>query len=121
MQRKKCQALYNAFCFLNKKPFTKLCIFALYNACDSAIICTEIEGGDKMQISEKKKITNNRYLAKCAQISLKPRQEDAAKIKAAAAAAGQSVQGYILQACTERMERDGFTPPTDESGQTEEH
>ena len=68
-------------------------------------------GGDKMQISEKKKITNNRYLAKCAQISLKPRQEDAAKIKAAAADAGQSVQGYILQACTERMERDGFTPP----------
>lgn len=64
-----------------------------------------------MQISEKKKITNKRYLAKCAQISLKPRQEDAAKIKAAAADAGQSVQGYILQACTERMERDGFTPP----------
>ena len=36
-------------------------------------------------------------------------------IRAAAAAAGQSVQAYILQACAERMTRDGFTPA--ESGE----
>lgn len=36
-------------------------------------------------------------------------------IRAAAAAAGQSLQGYILQAIAERMTRDGFTPA--ESGE----
>lgn len=36
-------------------------------------------------------------------------------IRAAAAAAGQSVQSYILQACAERMARDGFDPA--ESGE----
>nr|DAF49630.1 MAG TPA: repressor [Myoviridae sp. ctuev19] len=63
-----------------------------------------------MPISDKKKITNNRYLSKCVQVSFKPRAEDAAQLKAAAAAAGQSLQGYILQACRERMERDGKPP-----------
>lgn len=68
-----------------------------------------------MPINEKKKITNNRYLAKCAQINLKPPKAEAEKIKAAAAAAGQSMQSYILQAIAERMTRDGFTPA--ESGE----
>ena len=66
---------------------------------------------NRMPINEKKKITKNRYLAKCAQINLKPPKADAEKIKAAAAQAGESVQGYILTATRERMARDGFQPP----------
>ena len=60
-----------------------------------------------MGISEKKKLTNNRYLAKCAQLNLKPPKEEAAAIRAAAAACGQSVQGYILQAVRARMQAEG--------------
>lgn len=60
-----------------------------------------------MGISEKKKITNNRYLAKCAQLNLKPSKEEAAAIRAAAAASGQSLQGYVLQAVRERMTAEG--------------
>lgn len=60
-----------------------------------------------MGISEKKKITNNRYLAKCAQLNLKPQRDEAAAIRAAAAAAGQSVQGYVLQAVRDRMRTEG--------------
>ena len=60
-----------------------------------------------MGISEKKKITNNRYLAKCAQLNLKPSKEEAAAIRAAAAASGQSLQGDVLQAVRERMTAEG--------------
>lgn len=60
-----------------------------------------------MGISEKKKITNNRYLAKCAQLNLKPSKEEAAAIRAAASSCGQSVQGYVLQAVRERMAAEG--------------
>ena len=72
-----------------------------------------------MGISEKKKITNNRYLAKCAQLNLKPQRGEAAAIRAAAAAAGQSLQGYILQAVRARMEQEGqpltLDPPAEPS------
>ena len=44
-------------------------------------------------------------------ITIRPSKQDGAAIRAAAAAAGQSVQVYIKQACFERMQRDGFTPP----------
>lgn len=39
-------------------------------------------------------------------ITIRPTKEDGAQIRADAAAAGQSLQAYILQACKERMERD---------------
>ena len=68
-----------------------------------------------MPISEKKKITNSRYIAKCDSIQIRPSKDRGGEIRAAAAAAGQSVQAYILQACAERMARDGFTPA--ESGE----
>lgn len=45
----------------------------------------------------------------CARVKITP------AIREAAEAAGQSVQAYILQACAERMARDGFTPA--ESGE----
>lgn len=59
-----------------------------------------------MPINPKKRITNDRYNAKCTQINIKPLSPEAEAIKAAAAAAGQSLQGYILQAVRERMERE---------------
>lgn len=59
-----------------------------------------------MAVSAKKRVTNDRYNAKCAQINIKPLIPEADAIKAAAAAAGQSLQGYILQAVRERMERE---------------
>ena len=46
-------------------------------------------------------------------ITIRPTKDDGAQIRAAAAAAGQPVQVYIKQACFERMQRDGFTPPDD--------
>lgn len=44
-------------------------------------------------------------------IVLRPSRTDGAAIRAAAAAAGQSMQAWILRACAEQMQRDGFTPP----------
>ncbi len=62
-----------------------------------------------MALSDKKRITNNRYLAKLKAITLRAKLEEADRMKAAASAAGQSLQGYILQAVRERMEREGHS------------
>lgn len=59
-----------------------------------------------MPVSEAKRRNNDAYNAKCDYISLRPIKAEGEKIRAAAAAAGQSLQGYILQAIHERMERD---------------
>ena len=53
---------------------------------------------------------NDAYNAKCDRIEIKPLQPIGADIRAAAAAAGQSVQRYTLQAIRDRMSRDGFQP-----------
>jgi len=60
-----------------------------------------------MPISDKKKQSNARYTEKCDFINLRPLKSTGAEIRAAAAAAGQSLQGWILQACAERIARDG--------------
>lgn len=60
-----------------------------------------------MPISEAKKRNNANYTAKCDYINIRPLKPEGAKIRAAAENAGQSLQGYILQAIRERMERDG--------------
>ncbi|MDE6456083.1 MAG: hypothetical protein K2L38_09315 [Dysosmobacter sp.] len=57
-----------------------------------------------MPISENKKASNARYTEKCDYINVRPLKAQGQKIRAAAA--GQSLQGYILQAVEERMERD---------------
>ena len=44
-------------------------------------------------------------------IMIRPTKVDGGIVRAAAADAGQSLHDYILQACQERMQRDGFTPP----------
>lgn len=59
-----------------------------------------------MPVSETKRRNNDAYNAKCDAIMLRPRKEAGQEIRSAAAAAGQSLQGYILQAVRERMERD---------------
>ena len=57
-------------------------------------------------ISETKRKNNDKYNAKCDFIAIKPLKERGQEIREAAAAAGQSLQGYILQAVAERMERE---------------
>jgi len=47
-----------------------------------------------------------KYQEKCDAIMLRPPKEEGAAIRAAAAAAGLSVQGYILQAVREQMQKD---------------
>ena len=60
-----------------------------------------------MPVSETKRRNNDKYNAKCTQINIKPLSQEAAAIKAAAAASGQSLQGYILQAVRARMQAEG--------------
>ena len=47
-----------------------------------------------------------RHQAKLDRIVIQPSKEEGMKIRQAAANAGQSVQGYILQAIKVRMERE---------------
>ena len=48
----------------------------------------------------------SRHQAKLDRIVIQPEKEEGTIIRQAAANAGQSVQGYILQAINERMERE---------------
>lgn len=59
-----------------------------------------------MALTEKKKITDARHIAKLDQMKIQPYKDEGQQIRLAAAAAGQSLQGYILQAVRERMERE---------------
>ena len=63
-----------------------------------------------MPVSEKKRKSLDAYNATCDYISIRPKKDKGEQIRQAAKMAGQSLQGYILQACAERMQRDGFTP-----------
>ena len=74
-----------------------------------------------MALSEAKKAADKRHMEKLDNIMVRPYRKEGEAIRAAAAAAGQSVQGYILQAVRERMEhertgviRDGL--PADDAG-----
>ena len=66
-----------------------------------------------MPISEAHRRGNNAYKAKCDRIEFMPLKPVGTDIRAAASAAGQSMQAYITQAVRERMARDGFTPTSD--------
>lgn len=57
-------------------------------------------------VSEARRRANDKYTAKCDRIMIKPLRSNGALIRQAANDAGQSLQGYILQAIKERMERD---------------
>lgn len=67
-----------------------------------------------MMSTEAKRACNARHQNKLDRISIQPPKEEGAKIRQAAAAAGQSVQGYILEAVRDRMERDTDKEDTDE-------
>lgn len=60
-----------------------------------------------MPVSEAKRRNNDKYNATCDYISIRPKKDVGLEIRSAAEAAGQSLQGYILQAVRERMEREG--------------
>lgn len=60
-----------------------------------------------MPIPKYKRQANDKYNAKCDRLSCRPLLPVGAAIRAAAAAAGQSVQAYILDACLDRMKREG--------------
>ena len=56
--------------------------------------------------TDAKRAGNARHQAKLDRIVIQPEKEEGAIIRRAASNAGQSVQGYILQAIKERMERE---------------
>ena len=56
--------------------------------------------------TDAKRAGNARHQAKLDRIVIQPEKEEGAEIRQAASNAGQSVQGYILQAIKERMERE---------------
>lgn len=60
-----------------------------------------------MPVSDAKRRNNDKYNAKCDRITVWPLKLEGAAIRAAAAVAGQSLQGYILQAVRERMAKEG--------------
>lgn len=60
-----------------------------------------------MAVSEAHKKASYKYNANRDSITIRPERSKGAAIRAAAAAAGQSLQGYILQAVRTRMEQEG--------------
>jgi hypothetical protein len=114
-----CQAFNRAFCVLHNSARLNVVRIAQLNAGRQCAILFIIKTtrGYYMPISEAKKRNNANYTAKCDYINIRPLKPEGAKIRAAAENAGQSLQGYILQAIRERMERDGLPidqPATDE-------
>lgn len=63
-----------------------------------------------MAYNDAKRASNKKSDAKYSQILIKPYKSEAETIRSAAAEAGQSLQGYILQAVRERMERETQNP-----------
>ena len=64
-----------------------------------------------MPVSDAKKKANARWNASKDNIMIRPTKEEGAAIRAAAIAAGQSNQQYILQATRERMSREAAGSP----------
>lgn len=65
-----------------------------------------------MPVPASKRAANNRWdAANMSALSVKLRKDRADVIRDAAAAAGQTVSAYILQAINERMERDKQQTP----------
>ena len=56
-----------------------------------------------MGVTESRRKAYDNYNAKCDTIQIRPLREEGMAIRAAATAAGESLQGYILKACRMRM------------------
>lgn len=63
------------------------------------------KGGDSMATKAQIR-ANVAYNRRQDSITIRPSKEDGAAVRAAAVSAGQSLQGYIMQAVRERMERE---------------
>lgn len=74
------------------------------------------EGRKGMPVSDAKKKANARWNASKDNIMIRPTKEEGAAIRAAATAAGQSNQQYILQATRERMAREAVGSPVSAIG-----
>ena len=61
--------------------------------------------------TDAKRAGNARYLAKLKAITVRMQPDTAETIQQAAAAAGESVNGYILAAIDERMQRENHDKP----------
>lgn len=61
--------------------------------------------------TEAKRAGNARHMAKLDTIKIQPYKEEGQRIREAAAAAGQSLQAYILDAIRQRMDRDKAEQP----------
>lgn len=71
-----------------------------------------------MAVSEAHKKASYKYNANRDSITIRPERSKGAALRAAAAAAGQSVQGYVLQAVQARMKQEGLEwPEPDKSGE----
>ena len=68
-----------------------------------------------MAVSEAKRITDARHIAKLDQIKIQPYKEEGQAIRDAASSAGVSVQRYILDAVREWMEREKNQQKTGEN------
>lgn len=71
-----------------------------------------------MPVSDARRRTNDKYNAKCDTIQIRPLKPEGEEIRAAAAAAGQSLQGYILQAVRDRMRQENATGRQDDPEKT---
>ena len=74
-------------------------------------LCYNSVGGDNVAVSEAHSRASVKYNKARDNIMIRPSKEDGAEIRQAAADAGQSVQNYILQACSERMQRENHDKP----------
>lgn len=66
-----------------------------------------------MAVSEKKRVSNDRYNSKCDYISIRPIKAIGERIRKAAADSGKSLQGFILDAVDRQIsaEQDGEEIP----------
>ena len=63
-------------------------------------------GGDTVAVSEAHKRASYKWNASRDNIMIRPDKEEGQRIRDAAAAVGQSVQGYVLEAVREKLERE---------------
>ena len=64
-----------------------------------------------MPVSEARKRANVEYNRRQDSITMRPKKQQGAAIRAAAAASGESLQKYILEAVRARMEQEGHEWP----------
>ncbi len=72
-----------------------------------------------MAVSEAHKMASYKYNASRDSITIRPERSKGAEIRAAAAASGKSLQNYILDAISARMEQDGRLLTLEEGAKSE--